>query len=278
MSCDRQVGGRLARGAGGWHTRRVDRSTARRLRHLGVALLALVGVALTACDPTPIPTAPGTSRVVVLGDSLPSWLIRDGSAAIDRTEITLVDGTLPACDGAKGNPPARSQSGAIVPTPTACAKGWPSLYPPALAIRADTTVVMTSTHAMLDHQLSGTWRHPCHTPARTWYQDDMTARLRYVAGRSSHVVLVLPAWPAANSRWIMPADYVKRADCVRSVLQAAAKAAGATVVDFGTYLCPTGATSCLPWRTGDGMHVDKAKAATVLGWLLDQAAPVSPST
>lgn len=244
--------------------------TAARLAGL---LLGGLALALTACEPTPIPTAPGTQRVVVLGDSIPSWLIRDGSAAIDTTRLTVIDGTLEACDGAKDNPPARSRSGAIVPTPTACAKGWPSMYPPHLDIHADVAIVMTSTHAMLDHRLDGTWRHPCHTPARDWYQADMAARLRYVATKADRLVVVLPAWPGTNTGWIMPDDYVKRADCVRSVVKAAAKTAGATAVDFGTYLCPTGPSSCQPWRTKDGMHIDKPKAATVLGWLLAQAAP-----
>ena len=51
--------------------------------------------------------------------------------------------------------------------------------------------------------------------------------------------------------------------------------AGATVVDFGAYLCPTGASSCNAWRSKDGMHVDPERAATVVSWLLAQAAPVA---
>ena len=245
-----------------------------RRRRPAVALaLAIAALAATACQPKPIPTAPGTDRVVILGDSVPAWLIRDGSRGVDTSRITLANGTLEACDGAKDNPPARSRTGAVIPTPTACAKGWPSMYPPHLTIRADVAVVMTSTHAMLDHQLAGVWRHPCHTPARTWYQEDMTARLRLVATKADKVVLVLPAWPGPNVGWIMPADSAKRADCVRSVLKAAAKSTGATVVDFGTYLCPTGATSCNTWRSADGMHIDKARAATALAWLINQAHP-----
>lgn len=235
--------------------------------------LALLAIALTACQPTPPPTRPGTERMVVLGDSIPDWLIRDGSAGVPTAKVTLVNGTLDACEGAKDNPPARSRTGKVVPTPTACAKGWPSMYPPHLTIRADVAVVMSSTHAMLDHLLSGTWRHPCHTPARSWYQADMTARLNYVKTRADRVVLVLPAWPGTNSGWIMPADSTARADCVRSVLRAAARATGVTVLDFGTYLCPSGATSCKPWRTGDGMHIDKARAPSALGFIVNSSLP-----
>ena len=225
-----------------------------------------------------VPTTPGTKRVVVLGDSVPAWLLKDAPKAINTKRLTVVNATLESCDGARNDPPARSQSGAIVPTPAACAKGWPSMYPPYLTIRPGVALVMTSTHAMLDHRLSGTWYHPCHTPARNWYRADMTARLRYLRGKATKVVLVLPAWLTSKSRWIMPADYVKRADCVRAVLKDAARAAGVTTLDFGAYLCPGGATTCKPWRTGDGMHIDKAESATVLTWLLNRAAPATPAT
>ncbi|MCU1369372.1 MAG: putative acyltransferase [Ilumatobacteraceae bacterium] len=236
-------------------------------------VLALSAAALTACEPAPVPTRPGTERVVLLGDSIPNWLIRDGMKGVDTTKITLVDGTLEACDGARNNPPARAVTGKVVPTPAACAKGWPSMYPPHLTVHTDVAVVMTSVHAMLDHQLSGTWRHPCHTPARTWYQNDMTSRLNWLKTKAERVVLVLPAWLGTNSGWIMPSDRIARADCVRSVLKAAARSAGVTVVDFGAYLCPTGPNACKPWRTKDGMHIDPVRAPSALGWLSKAVMP-----
>ncbi len=235
-----------------------------------VALVALVGA--TACEPE---TAPGTKRVVVFGDSVPNWAIRDGGTGIDASKYTLIDGTLAACEGAKGNPPARSRSGAIVATPDACDQGWPGLYPPKLGTRADVAIVMAGNHAMLDHQLDGTWRHPCHAPFRSWYQADLEGRLSYLKTKAAKVVIVLPAWPGSNSGWIMPDDRDKRADCVRSTTRAAASAQGVAVVDLGAYLCPTGAASCNTWRSKDGMHVDAARASTVMAWLLGQAAPVT---
>ncbi|WP_421118907.1 hypothetical protein ACE2AJ_16290 [Aquihabitans daechungensis] len=245
----------------------------RALARTTAGVLALLAIVLTACEPTPVPTRSGTKRMVVLGDSIPGWLIRDGSAGVPTAKVTLVNGTLDACEGAKDNPPARARTGKIVPTPAACAKGWPSMYPPHLTIRADVAIVMSSTHAMLDHLLSGTWRHPCHAPARSWYQADVTARLKYVKTKAVKVVLVLPAWPGTNSGWLIPADSKARADCVRAVLKAAAKAAGATTLDFGAYLCPTGAGSCKPWRTGDGLHIDKARAPSALGFIVNSSLP-----
>lgn len=237
--------------------------------HALALLAAMAVVVLCACQP--VPTTPGTQRVVLFGDSLPAWLVRDGSAGIDTTAVTLINGTLAACEGADRNPPARSRTGALVPTPAECAQGWKGLYPPHVSVRPDVAIVMAGTHAMLDHQIDGTWRHPCHSPALSWYTSDLTARLTYLKGRAARVVIVLPAWPTPKSQWIMPADYAKRADCVRSATRSAASATKVTVVDLGAYLCPSGASSCNTWRSSDGMHLDKARAATVLAWLLGRA-------
>jgi len=243
----------------------------RTLVRTAMGAVALSAVLLTACEPTTVPTKPGTQRVLVLGDSIPNWLIKDGSKAIDQATTTLVDGTLEACDGARNNPPARAVTGKVVPTPAACAKGWPTMYPPHLKIRPDVVIVQTSIHAMLDHKLDGTWRHPCHAPAHAWYQADLAARLTYLKARAGRVVVVLPAWMGSNSGWIMPKDHVKRADCVRADVRAAAKSAGVTAIDFGAYLCPDGPTACKPWRLKDGMHLDAVRAPSALGWVTKTA-------
>lgn len=236
---------------------------------VGAIALAVAALAVTACQPTPIPTRPGTERVVVFGDSIPSWLLRDGSGrGVDTTRFTLVDGTLGACEPAIPYWEARASTGKLVPVPAACRTGWRKLYPPHLTVAADVAILMPGTHAMLDHQIDGVWAHPCHAAARTWFRDDITARLRYLQANAGRAVLVLPPWPEPLSRWIMPADMVKRADCVRREMRAAATARGVATVDLGTYLCPTAPTTCKPYRTQDGMHIDPAKAPTVLKWLL----------
>lgn len=235
---------------------------------LVVALALVLGA--SACEPEPVtPTAPGTARVVVLGDSIPSYLFASGASGIDVGRFTAIDGSLWACDGADGNPPARSVTGAIVATSAACDHGWTSLYPKHLTIRADAAVVVVGPHAMLDHLLDGTWRHPCHAPARSWYQADIAARLRYLRTVADRVVLVLPAWPGALSGWIMPADRAKRADCVRGVMRAAATQAGAETLDLGARLCPGGPLTCNDWRDGDGVHIDREDAPAAMTWLLD---------
>lgn len=232
----------------------------------GIALVALL---LAACQPTNPPTRPGTQRVVMYGDSVPAWLIGKGSdRGVDLTKFTLLNGTMSACDGSLPFYDARWTNNDVVPVTDACKQGWRKQYPPFLQTRPDVAVVMGGMHTMLDHKIGGAWVHPCKAEARNWYREDIKARLNYLKAHSNRVVLVLPAWPGPNSRWIMPVDYVKRADCVRQVMADAAAVRGVPTIDFGAYLCPTSPTVCKPYRNDDGIHIDVAKAPTVLKWLL----------
>jgi hypothetical protein len=215
-------------------------------------------------------------RVVVFGDSIPDSLINNGSAGTDLSTYDLVNGTVPACDGADHPPPARIRNGTIHFMSKECAKGWKAQYPPDLVFPADQVILASGVNAMLDHKLEGVWRHPCHTAARDWYHDDLVVRLTYLHTRSPRVVLVLPPWPGENSGWIMPADMVQRGDCVRAVMNRAAKETHTPVVDLGAKLCPDPRTCSQPYRTKDGIHVDVAKAPEILAWLLHATAVAAP--
>jgi peptidoglycan/LPS O-acetylase OafA/YrhL len=213
--------------------------------------------------------APGPARLAIVGDSVPAWMIRDGGSGLDPKRVALVDGTLEACDGARGNPVARSRTGALVPTPEGCT-GWPSQYPQFFERSDDVAVLMIGGHAVLDRQIEGGFRGPCDPVAARWYQNDVEERLLFLQQYAEHVVLVLPTWAEDRAEWIYPSDHITRMDCVRASLAAAAQAKHADLVDFGSYMCPNGPGQCLPLRTKDGMHLDPDKAPAALNWLVDQ--------
>ena len=218
--------------------------------------------------------APGPARLAIVGDSVPNWIIRDGGSGLDPERVALVDGTLEACDAARGNPVARSTTGALVPTPEGCT-GWPSQYPQFFERADDVAVLMIGGHAVLDRQIEGSFRGPCDPVAGKWYQNDVEERLLFLHQYAEHVVLVLPTWADDLAEWIYPTDHIARMDCVRSVLADAAKAEGADVVDFADYVCPDGPGRCLPLRTRDGMHIDPDKAPQALSWLVDQVLDIT---
>ena len=228
----------------------------------------------SAVTATTTAEAPGPARLAIVGDSVPSWIIRDGGSGLDPKKVALVDGTLEACDGARGNPVARSRTGALVPTPEGCT-GWPSQYPQFFERADDVAVLMVGGHAVLDRDIQGQFRGPCDPVAADWYQNDVAERLLFLEQYAEHVVLVLPTWADDLSEWIYPDDHLARMDCVRTALTNAAKAEDADVVDFGSYVCPDGPGRCLPLRTRDGMHVDADKAPAALTWLVDQVLEIT---
>ncbi|MGN6693493.1 MAG: acyltransferase family protein [Aquihabitans sp.] len=217
---------------------------------------------------------PGPARLAIVGDSVPNWIIRDGGSGLDPERVALIDGTLEACDGARGNPVARSTTGALVPTPPGCT-GWPSQYPQFFQRADDVAVLMVGGHAVLDRQIEGSFRGPCDPVASKWYENDIQQRLLFLGQYAEHVVLVLPTWADDLAEWIYPTDHIDRMNCVRTVLANAAKAEKADVVDFATYVCPDGPGRCLPLRTRDGMHIDPDKAPAALTWLVDQVLDVT---
>jgi hypothetical protein len=226
------------------------------------------------------PTGPPVPVVALFGDSLPNWLVRDGGWALDPAEVVLIDGTTEGCDGAEGAPVGRAGTGVVVSVPEACT-GWRTLYPPVLATRpVDTAVLVVGTGAVLDRRLDGSFVGPCEEVAKTWYGDDVRARLRYLDDHAERVVLVLPAWAEDWSGWVFPADHVARTDCVRATLQDAAAdvvgdgavdGAEVAVVDLADHLCPDGPGRCRPVRSVDGVHIDPDEAGGVLDWIVQAA-------
>lgn len=215
------------------------------------------------------PTPDGPPVVVILGDSLPNWLVRDGGWALDPEAVTLVDGTSEGCDGAEGAPEGRAGTGVVVTVPESCT-GWRSQYPPVFeGRRVDVALLAVGTGAVLDRRIDGDFSGPCQEPARRWYGDDVKARLDYLSERADRVVLMLPVWGESWSGWVYPEDHLTRMDCVRATLKdAASSVPGVEVVDLADEVCPDGPRRCRPVRSNDGVHVDAESAGEVLSWLV----------
>lgn len=236
---------------------------------------------------TPDPTDPAESTppvdgppagppvVVLFGDSVPAWLVRDGGWSLDAASVTLVDGTAEGCDGAEGAPVGRAGTGVVVTVPETCT-GWRTQYPPVVeGFAVDVAVLAVGTGAVLDRQLDGEFVGPCTDRAAAWYRADLVARLRYLATVADQVVVVLPAWAEAWSGWVNPPDHRERTDCVRVTMLASveevAPEVAVDVVDLGAHLCPDGPDACRPVRETDGVHLDPDAAGPVLEWLVEEA-------
>ncbi len=240
-----------------------------------------------AAPPAATPTvvlAP-SSRVVVFGDSVADWLLRDGGT-VTVPNWSVVDAAVEGCDGARGMPTGRGADGMALLVPETC-RDWTSWYPAAFAATPTASLTATANRPhrddeavavivagqgiVVDRELNGTWRGPCSAELRAWYQADVEARLNLLDTLAGRSVVVLPAWSTDQSRWIYAADHVERVQCVRSILRDAAEAhPGAELVDLAALVCPSGPGSCADLRTRDGVHFDPDRAPEVLTWLLAQ--------
>ena len=245
----------------------------------------LDGAAPIATDgPTPVISGP-PSRVVMFGDSVADWLLRDGGT-VTVPNWSVVDAAVEGCDGARGMPTGRGADGTALLVAETCTE-WTSWYPAAFAAaptasltaralrlsRDETSVavIVAGQGIVVDRKLDGTWRGPCSAELHAWYQADVEARLDLLDTLAGRSVIVLPAWSTDQSRWIYAADHVERVQCVRRILRDAAEShPGVEVVDLATLVCPSGPGRCADLRTRDGVHFDPDRAPEVLSWLLAQ--------
>ena len=218
----------------------------------------------TTAAPTVQPTV-----LALFGDSVPAWLVRDGAAGYDRGDVVLVNGAKEACDGLVDMPPALDRFGAELLPPADCVP-WDRWYPKVLDDVApappDIALLMLGQAPVLDHRIDGRWLPPCESI--DWYLRDLDARIDMLRGRGIGVVFALPAPLGQRATFSVPDDHRARMDCVRAGLARHLVQRYVPVVDMQDVLCPAG--DCEALRTRDGVHVDPARAAEVLRWVVDR--------
>ncbi|MBU6314989.1 MAG: hypothetical protein KGR47_00660, partial [Acidobacteria bacterium] len=218
----------------------------------------------TTAAPTVQPTV-----LALFGDSVPAWLVRDGAAGYDRGDVVLVNGAKEACDGLVDMPPALDRFGAELLPPADCVP-WDRWYPNVLDDVApappDIALLMLGQAPVLDHRIDGRWLPPCESI--DWYLRDLDARIDMLRGRGIGVVFALPAPLGQRATFSVPDDHRARMDCVRAGLARHLVQRYVPVVDMQDVLCPAG--DCEALRTRDGVHVDPARAAEVLRWVVDR--------
>jgi hypothetical protein len=218
--------------------------------------------------PPATPVQPTT--IAVFGDSVPDWLMRDGSVGFSRTDVVLIDAAHEGCDASVARPPWRDRDGNPQEIPDVC-QAWPISYGPVVASiqqPVDIAVLVLGPAVIIDRLIGDQWVGPCDDMA--WYRDDISKRIRFLDAHVDRVVLALPSWGGRLVTWFVPDDHFGREACAREQLAATTAAVGVPTVDLAEILCPAGpAGECPPLRERDGMHVDPEDAPAVLDWLLD---------
>ena len=222
--------------------------------------------------------APAPAVIAFFGDSVPAWLLRDGSVGYSRSDAVLVNGAIEGCDGAAAMPPRRAGNGQPLELPADCEE-WTTWYPEILdgpaadAGGADVAVLMLGVEAILDHEIDGEWVGPCDT--MDWYVKDVSARIDDLRDRGVEVVMALPARLGSKATFVAAPDHVTRMKCVRRALSALAERKDVPIVDMDPEMCPD--DECDTLRERDGMHADPEVAPYVLDWLVGRVLEVRRS-
>jgi peptidoglycan/LPS O-acetylase OafA/YrhL len=221
--------------------------------------------------PATTTTAPAPHDVVALfGDSIADWLLRDAAPTFARTDVTLVDAAMEACDAAVDLPDARGRVGQILRPPADC-KDWKTSYPPVVenaSLPVDIAVLVIGNAPILDRHVNGRWVGPCDD--MSWYTADVEARIAYLRTRVGDVVLAVPSWGGKKASFLSTDDHLARMGCIRAQLTAMVTRLSIDTVDLAEVLCPAGPDgTCSELRDNDGTHVDPPDAPFVLDWLLD---------
>jgi peptidoglycan/LPS O-acetylase OafA/YrhL len=222
-------------------------------------------------SPTPTDPAPPVTveespvMIVVLGDSVPAWLLRDAADGYSDPRATIVNGALEACDAFIDLPVGRDRRGTTLVPPDTCVE-WDEWYPTVIERGGGDMALMVLGQApVVDRQIDGTWMHPCETIE--WYTADLAARVEYLRGEGLEVVFALPARPGSRATFVLPDDQVERMECVRRDLRSFVEEQGLAWFDLDPMFCPD--DDCDAVRSRDGAHVDPPLAAGMLERIVD---------
>ncbi len=186
------------------------------------------------------------TTIAVFGDSVPDWLMRDGSVGFSRTDVVLIDAAHEGCDVSVARPPWRDRDGNPQEIPDFC-QAWPVSYGPVVASiqqPVDIAVLVLGPAVIIDRLIGDQWVGPCDDMA--WYRDDISKRIRFLDAHVDRVVLALPSWGGRLVTWFVPDDHFGREACAREQLAATAAAVGVPTVDLAEMLCPAGPRRRVP--------------------------------
>lgn len=213
----------------------------------------------------------GDSTALVLGIA---W-----DASLDAGTEVLGQATL-GCGIADGVPMSKT---AVIPTAKSCAS-WPDEWAAAVG-RADprVAIVMAGAWEVLDHRVNG---QNVRFGTPRWDEVVQAAFDKAVtiagAGGSPVALLTVPCFKQdlATATWARDRNDPARVARANQLLRAAAAHhPNVTVIEYGGFVCPTGAyendVQGVSMRF-DGVHLSAAGARATWQWLLPQLKALDP--
>jgi len=212
---------------------------------------------------------PGTTKILVVGDSVAQALGERMHAAQDGTGTFVVERGTADCSILEGEVPTHS----LTNVPHAggdCDARWDA---DVAELHPDVSLVILGGGHFAPVEVDGKWQHPCEEGWTRVYGAEVQEGLERLAKHSKRVYVA--AIPYALKHWMKPGRD-EMIDCFNKTLaDAAAKVPGARVLDLKGHLCPGGSSSCETMSDGevirpDGLHFAGKGALATAQWALLQ--------
>jgi peptidoglycan/LPS O-acetylase OafA/YrhL len=221
---------------------------------------------------------PGSTRIMIVGDSVADLLAPGFQALNTKPPLTIFNAGVPGCHfppeltGAKfGNGFVDNFVGVTKPGP--CHPTWE----PGAIRRFKPNIVfwILGDHINAQLRYGGQWIPPCAEPYNSLYQRALREEITRLEVGGARVVLTTAAY---GRYYGYPAP--GPTDCDNRDRRAVAAAMGIKIVDLGNDICPHG--QCRVKQNGvtlrpDGEHYEGEGAAIVATWLVKQIEPLAPA-
>jgi peptidoglycan/LPS O-acetylase OafA/YrhL len=220
------------------------------------------------------PIAPGTRRVLFVGDSV-MWSLGIGIPPEVEHDANLVvgNGAVWRCGLAQGLVQGLAgglSNGMAVPgADSGC--DWPRQWPQLVAaLHPDVSVLMPGLWDILDRRIDGRWLHFGSRAYDRYLQARIHQAVAILSAEGGRVVFMSAPpfskspYPGITEPW-SPADSWRLRHVNRLVRTTVSGLPGVSVIDFASYLCPRGTCRDLRW---DGLHFGVEQAVAANAWIV----------
>jgi hypothetical protein len=219
--------------------------------------------------------SPTQARLLLVGNSVPFFLAREGFESLKTTPSLLVlNGAFPTC----AFPPQatayrldQSDGNNYLPLTLPCNQGWTS----DIQTFKPTAVIFTMGDLLgeLRDATNGHWFRPCSAGFDSWFESSLLSAYSVLTSEGAHLFIATSAYSqyygAPTNRW-------SQTDCMNRVEHkvGAKHPKDITVIDLGHFVCPKFGVcrqtiDGVPMRP-DGIHYRDKSAAAIAEWMLPQ--------
>jgi hypothetical protein len=210
----------------------------------------------------------GAIRVLLVGNSVATYLATSFRATRTRSPLSVLDESVEGC----GFPPSLTDVQIKLPSGTSMAQPpcdpW---WEPEVIARYKPSIVFWIVSDPL--RTGGTYQghhvRPCDKTYDALYRRQLMHEIATLRAGGARVVITTEAY----SRYLGIKEHDGATDCQNRIRREVARSTGAQFVDLFEYICPHG--ECRTKQDGvvlrpDGLHYSGAGGLIVAQWLMDQ--------